>query len=107
MNNSAIWDRSLAGGELGSDINAYDYTVFYPTSGMSDLSAYKSFRFHINQKNLNLHLRYAQLIFHGKLTGKAAGAVISKSDKNAPAHNFFLHLFTNCKASVAGTVVEE
>ncbi len=107
MNNSAIWDRSLAGGELGSDINAYDFTTFFPTSGMSDLSAYKSFRFHINQKNLNLHLRYATLVFEGKLSRKSDASAIVVGDINAPADNFFLHLFSNCKASISGNVVEE
>ena len=51
MNNDTIWDRELAGGDLGTSTNQYEYQTFYPTTGMSDLEEFKSFRFNILQKN--------------------------------------------------------
>ena len=107
MNNDSIWDRELAGGDLGSSTNQYEYQTFYPTTGMSDLEEFKSFRFNILQKNINLHLRYAALVFQGKITQTDKGGAITKADLNAPVHNFFLHLFSNCKASLNGQVVED
>ena len=107
MNNDSIWNRELAGGDLGTSTNQYEYQTFFPTTGMSDLEEFKSFRFNILQKNINLHLRYAALVFQGKITQKDTKTVITKDDANAPVHNFFLQLFSNCKASLNGQVVED
>ena len=107
MNNDTIWQRDLAGGDLGTSTNQYEYQTFYPTTGMSDLDEFKSFRFNILQKNINLHLRYAALVFEGKITNFDQKTVITTGDLNAPVHNFFLHLFSNCKASINGQVVED
>ena len=107
MNNSAMWKRELAGAETATDTNSYDRTIFFPTSGLSDLSEYKSFRFDINQRNLNLHLRNGALLLTGKFTQKTGDAAITKDDKCSPSHNMLLHLFSNVKMSVNGEVIEE
>ena len=106
MNSNAMWAKSLAGGVEYSETSSYEKVFWWPTSGLSDLGEYKTFRFNMNQTSLNLHYRHATLILEGQIKVKADNSVIKTTDLNAPVHNMCAHMFQQCKFSLGGVLIE-
>ena len=110
MNNLTLFDKSLAGGIDFPEIDSYQYEIWYPTSGLSDLSEYKTVRFNMAQTSLTLHWRWSYLSIKGKIRVKPDGGAerdLKDDDKIALIHNFVPYLFTNCKLTIGNTLIED
>ena len=111
MNNPTLFDKSLAGGIDFPEIDSYQYETWYPTSGLSDLSEYKTVRFNMAQTSLLLHWRWAYLTIKGKISVKpddgGAERALAAADKISLIHNFVPYLFSNCKLTVGNTLIED
>ena len=106
MNNPELFDKDIAGGVPYPLVEKYSYTTFYPTSGLTDMSEYKTIRFNIRQDNLSLHWSNAMIQVHGQVVKKDDGLAYASGDNVALVHNFFPHLFQNIKISIGSVCVE-
>ena len=106
MNNPELFDKDIAGGVPYPLVEKYAYTTFYPTSGLTDMSEYKTIRFNIRQDNLHLHFCNSMIEIHGQVVKKDDGGLYGTGDKIALVHNFFPHLFQNIKISIGSVCVE-
>ena len=110
MNNPTLFDKSLAGEIDFPEIDSYQYETWYPTSGLSDLSEYKTVRFNMAQTSLLLHWRWSYLTIKGKITVKpnvGEERALAADDKISLIHNFVPYLFSNCKLTVGNTLIED
>ena len=89
-----------AGGIAYPETDKYDYKKWYPTTGLTDLSAYKSIRFNVRQDNLLLLWRNAYLELNGQVVQKVGGAVFANNSRITMIHNAIPHLFSNVELNV-------
>ena len=106
MNSPAMYELEEAGGIAYPETDRYDYKKWYPTTGLTDASAYKSIRFNIRQDNLLLHWRNAYLELKGQVVQKTGGGVFTDGSHIAMIHNAIPHMFANVKLSIGNQLVE-
>ena len=66
-----MYDLPGAGGIPYPETDQYKYEQWYPTSGLTDASEYKTLRFNIKQDNLILHWTNAYMVLEGQLVKKS------------------------------------
>ena len=106
MNNPAMYELEEAGGIAYPETDRYDYKKWYPTTGLTDASAYKSVRFNIRQDNLLLHWKNAYLELKGRIVKKTDGTAYASGSRIALIHNAIPHLFANVKLTIGNQLVE-
>ena len=102
-----MYELSAAGGIPYPETDKYSYEKWYPTSGLTDGSEYKTLRFNIRQDNLILHWTNAYLVLEGQLVKKADGTAYAGTEMISMIHNAVPHMFSNCKLSINDKVVED
>ena len=107
MNNSQMYELSHAGGIPYPETDKYYYEQWYPTSGLTDGSEYKTLRFNVKQDNLILHWTNAYMVLDGKLVKKADETAYAGTEMISMIHNAVPHMFSNCKLSINNKCVED
>ena len=107
MNNSQMYELTHAGGIPYPETDKYYYEQWYPTSGLTDGSEYKTLRFNIKQDNLLLHWTNAYMVLDGQLVKKANDAAYTGTEMISMIHNAVPHMFSNCKLSINNKCVED
>ena len=107
MNNSQMYDVAGAGGLPYPETDKYYYEKWYPTSGLTDGSEYKTLRFNVKQDNLILHWTNAYMVLEGQLVKKVGGTAYLGTQLISMIHNAVPHMFSNCKLSINNKVVED
>ena len=102
-----MYDLPGAGGIPYPETDKYYYEKWYPTSGLTDGSEYKTLRFNIKQDNLILHWTNAYMVLEGQLVKKANNAAYVGTQLISMIHNAVPHMFSNCKLSIGNKVVED
>ena len=102
-----MYELSAAGGIPYPETDKYSYEKWYPTSGLTDGSEYKTLRFNIRQDNLILHWTNAYLVLEGQLVKKVGGTDYAGTEMISMIHNAVPHMFSNCKLSINDKVVED
>ena len=106
MNNSTMYDLAHAGGVPYPETDKYYYETWYPTSGLTDGSEYKTIRFNIRQDNLLLHWTNSYLVLDGQMVKKANGAAYEDTHLITLIHNAVPHMFSNAKLTIGNKSVE-
>ena len=107
MNNSDLFDSTLAGGFLYPHTEKYEYGDWYCTTGLSDTSWYSTIRFNVQASNLLLHWTNSYLQMTGRLEPKDTAKHVH--DDKSPItfiHNGACHLFDSVKFTIGGICVE-
>ena len=107
MNNSQMYEYAHAGGVPYPETDKYYYERWFPTSGLTDGSEYKTIRFNVKMDNLILHWTNAYMVLDGQLVKKADGGEYAGTEMISMIHNAVPHLFSNCKLKINNTCVED
>ena len=107
MNNSQMYEYAHAGGVPYPETDKYYYEKWYPTSGLTDGSEYKTIRFNVKMDNLILHWTNAYMVLDGQLVRKDNGNAYAGTEMISMIHNAVPHLFSNCKLTINNKCVED
>ena len=101
-----MYEISHAGGIPYPETDKYYYEKWFPTSGLTDASEYKTIRFNIRQDNLILHWTNSYMVLDGNLVKKADDGAYTGTEMISLIHNAIPHMFSNCKLSISNKVIE-